>query len=121
MAVFEIDGKEYELKLTYAGVRRLNNAFEGGAYEVIGKALSGDLDAFPVIVHAALIHTGENFTQKTVDAQIEKMFEEGTLTFEDITKLSDKVVTQSGFFAPTVKKMMDKNPEMKKALEQLRG
>lgn len=120
MAVFEIDGKEYELKLTYAGVKRLNGAFDGGAYEIIGKSLSGDLEAFPIIVHAALIHTGENFTQKTIDEQIEKLFDEGALSFEDVFKLCDEVVTQSGFFAPTVAKMAKKNPEMKAALEQLR-
>lgn len=121
MTTFEIDDKEFELKLTYASVKRLNNAIEGGAYGVIGKAISGDLDAFPVIVHAALLHTGENFSQKKVEGRIEELFNEGKLSFEDVVKISDKVVTQSFFFKATVEKMMAKNPEMKKALEQLRS
>lgn len=121
MNTFEIGGKEYELKLTYAGVKRLNSAFEGGAYEVIGKAIAGDINAFPIIVHAALLHTGENFSQKTVDDQIEVLFEKGALDFEEITKLCDAVVTQSFFFKRTVENLMKKNPEMKKAIEQLRN
>lgn len=121
MAHITIGDKEYELKLTYKAVRRLNSAFTGGAYEIIGKALQGDLDAFPTIVHAALLHTGENFSQKKVDDAIEELFEKGELTFEDVARVSDEVVTQSFFFAATVEKLMEKNPEMKKALEQIRS
>ncbi len=121
MATFEINGKEYELKLTYQAIKLLNNAIEGGSYGIVGKAIAGDFDAFPNIVHAALIHTGENFSLKTVESEIEKKIDGNKLSMDDVAKICDEVVTQSFFFAKTVKKLMDKNPEMKEALEQLRG
>ena len=121
MATFEINGKEYELKLTYQAIKRLNNAFEGGSYEVIGKAIQGDFEAFPIIVHAALLHTGENISFKSVEKEIESLIDAEKLSMEDITKVCDEVVTQSFFYKTTVDKLMKANPEMKKALEQLRG
>lgn len=121
MATFEINGKEYELKLTYQAIKRLNNAFEGGSYEVIGKAIQGDFEAFPIIVHAALLHTGENISLKAVEKEIESLIDNEKISMEDIAKVCDEVVTQSFFYRPTVDKMMKANPEMKQALEQLRG
>lgn len=121
MATFEINGKEYELKLTYQSIKRLNNAFDGGSYEVIGKAIAGDFEAFPIIVHAGLLHTGENFSQKAVEKEIEALIDGEKLSMEDVAKTCDEVVTKSFFYAATVKKMMDANPDMKKAIEQLRG
>src|SRR5690625_122562 len=119
MATFEIDGKEYELKITFEAVKRLNKAFEGGSYELIGRAIAGDFDAFPIIIHAGLLHTGENFSKKQVDEAIEELFESEKLTFEDVQKLTNTVVTESFFYKPTVTKLMNQNPEMKKAYEQL--
>lgn len=121
MATFEIDGKEYELKLTYKAIKYLNNSFEGGSYELIGKAISGDFDAFPKIVHAALIHTGENFSFKSIEEEIEKLIDGEKLSMDDVAKICDEVVTQSFFYKKTVDKLMKSNPEMKKALDQLRG
>ena len=120
MAVFNIDGKEFELKLTYKAVKHLNGLFDGGAYEIVGKALSADLDAFPKVIHAALIHTGENFSIKEVEDAIESAIDDEVLAFEDISKILDEVVTQSFFFKATVTKMMERNPEMAKALKQIR-
>lgn len=119
MATFEINGKEYELKLTYAAVKRLNKVHEGGSFELIGKALQGDFDTFPHVVHAGLLHTGENFTLEDVEKTIEDAVENEKLSFDDIMRLSNEVVTQSFFYKPTVDKMAKKNPEMKQALEQL--
>lgn len=119
MATFEINGKEYDLKITFAAVKRLNSAFEGGSYELIGRAIQGDFEAFPIIIHAALFHTGENFTLKDVEGAIEELFEKQAITFDDIQKISNAVVTESFFFKPTVDKLMKANPEMKKAYEQL--
>lgn len=119
MATFEINGKEYELKITFEAVKRLNNAFKGGSYEVIGKAIAGDFEAFPIIVHAGLMHTGENFTLKQVQQAIEDLFSAEAITLDDIQRISNEVVSESFFYKPTVKKMMNKNPEMKKAYEQL--
>lgn len=121
MTTFEINGKEYELKLTYAGIKRLNNAFEGGSYEAIGKAIAGDFEAFPIIVHAGLLHTGENISQKAVEKEIEALIDSQKISMVDVAKICDEVVTQSFFYKETVEKLMKANPEMKKALEQLRG
>lgn len=121
MATFEIDGKEYELKLTYKAIKHLNNSFEGGSYELIGKAIQGDFDAFPKIIHAALFHTEENFSFKSVEEEIEKMINGEEITMEDVAKICDEVVTQSFFYKGTVETLMKNNPKMKKALDQLRG
>ena len=119
MATFEIDGKEYELKITFESVKRLNKAFDGGSYELIGKAIAGDLDAFPLVIHAALIHTNEKFTIKKVEQAIEDLFEKEALSFEDIQKILIEVVTESFFYKPTVAKLMSQSPEMKAAYEQV--
>lgn len=121
MELFEINGKEYELKLTYKSIKLLNGAFEGGSYEVIGRAIQGDLDAFPTIVHAALLHTDENISRKDVEERIEELIDSGELSFDGITKISDTVVTRSFFYAPTVEKMVKQSPELAKGLEQIRG
>lgn len=121
MANFEIKGKEYELKITYKAVKYLNSQFKGGSYEVIGKALSGDLEAFPVIIKAGLIHTEENFTTKEIEKAIEEAVDSESLSLEDITNINKEVVTDSFFYKATVEKLVSQNPEMKKALEQLQG
>jgi len=121
MAMFEINDKEYELKLTYKAIKHLNGLFDGGSYELIGKAMQGDIESFPQIVHAGLFHTKENITLKAVDTRIEELIDNGELSQEGIAKISDEVVTQSFFFKATVDKLMKNNPEMKTALEQLRG
>ena len=119
MSTFEINGKEYELKLTYESVKRLNSVHDGGSFELIGKAMQGDFDTFPHIVHAALLHTDENFTLKDVEDAIGELVENEKLSFDDIMRLSNEVITQSFFYKPTVDKLAKQNPEMKKALEQL--
>lgn len=121
MITFEIDGKEYELKLTYQSIKRLNTAFDGGSYEVIGKAIAGDFEAFPIIVHSALLHTGENVSFKAVEKEIETLIDNEKISMEDVARICDSVVTQSFFYRATVEKLMKNNPEMKKALAQLRG
>lgn len=120
MANFEINGKEYELKLNYKAVQTLNKQFDGGSYELIGKALQGDLDAFPKILHAALIHTGENLSKKSVEEAIENAVDSEELSLEGINSLCNDVVVDSFFYRATVEKLMKKNPEMREALDQLR-
>lgn len=121
MVTFEINDKEYELKLTYKSIKYLNGKFDGGSYELIGRAIQGDIEAFPLIVHAGLFHTGDNIAFKTVEARVEELIDNGEISLEDIAKIADEVVTQSFFYKATVDKLMKNNPEMKKALEQLRG
>lgn len=121
MATFEIEGKEYELKLTFESVKRLNKAFDGGSAEVIGLSIAGDLDAFPIIVHAALLHTKEGFTMAKVNKAIEEAFEKELITFHDIQQITNEVVTDSFFYRPTVKMILKEQPEIQKALDALLG
>lgn len=121
MATIEINEKEYELKLTYESIKYLNKQFEGGSYELIGLAIQGDIEAFPKIVHAGLFHADEKFTLKKVEGRIEELINTGEMSLEDISTISDEVVTQSFFYKATVEKLMRNSPEMRQALEQLRG
>jgi len=119
MARFEINGKEYELKLTFESVKYLNGLFEGGSFEVIGKAIMGDLNTFPHIIHAALFHTGENFALKDVEKAIDEAIQNEKLDLDGIVKLSNEIVANSFFYKKTVDKLLKENKEAKKAMEQL--
>src|SRR5690625_6912074 len=121
MATYEIDGKDDELKLTYKAIKYLNGKFEGGSYELIGNAIQGDIVSFPLIVHAGLFNTGKDYTLKSVEERVEELIDNGELTLEGISKITDEGITKRFFYKATVDKMMKNNPEMKKALEQLRG
>lgn len=119
MARFEIDEKEYELKLTFASVKHLGNLYEGGALALIGRAVSGDLDTFAYIVHAALFHTGENISLKKVNEAIEKLFDAEQLDMDAVLKISNEVVIESFFFKKTVAKMMKQDPKAFAMLKEL--
>lgn len=119
MANFTINGKEHELKLTYKGVKKLNGLYEGGTFEVLGKAMMGDLDTFPHIVQAALMHTDEYYTLDAVEHAIDEAMESESLDLDGIMRLSNEVVTQSFFYKATVTKLLADNKPAKKALEQL--
>lgn len=119
MANFTINGKEHELKLTYKGVKHLNALYSGGALDVVGKAIAGDLDTFPHIIQAALLHTGENYSIDTIEKAIDDATESEQLDFLGIMRLSNEVVTQSFFFKATVAKLLADNKQAKKAMEQL--
>lgn len=119
MATFTIGEKEHELKLTYAGVKKLNGLYEGGSFELIGKAMMGDLDTFPHIVQAALLHTGENYTIKHVEDALDAAIEAEKIDMNDILKLSNEVITQSFFFKATVAKLLAKDKGAKKMLDGL--
>lgn len=120
MATFTINGKEHELKLTYQAVKRLNAQFEGGNLEVIGRAISGDFDAFPHIVRAGLLHTGENYTLEDVEAAIEAEFDAEKLDLREILRICDAVVTDSFFYRETASKLIAKDKKAKAALDDLR-
>src|SRR5690625_7790767 len=113
MVTFEIDGKEYELKLTYKAIKYLNDKFEGGSYELIGLAIQGDIDAFPLIVHAALFHTNENFSLKKIEETIEKLIDNEKISLEDSTSTCDEVGTHRFFYRSTVDKRSTQNQQMK--------
>ncbi len=121
MATFEIDGKEYELKLNYEAVKRLSNLYEGGVYELIGRSIAGDFELYSIVVHASLFHTGENFTLAQVEKEIENLFNAGNFDFDVAAKTLDEVVTQSFFFAKTAQRLIKDRPEAIEQLEQLRA
>lgn len=119
MATFIINGKEHDLQLTYAGVKRLNTVHEGGSFELIGKAMMGDLETFPHIIQAALLHTGENYSIDSVEDAINDAISEERLDMNDILKLSNEVITQSFFYKTTVTKLMSKDKKAKATLDAL--
>lgn len=119
MNTFTINGKEYELILDYRGVKYLNKVYEGGSFEVISKAMMGDLDAFPHILRAALIHTGENFSLEAIEDAISEAMAEEKLDMQDVIKTSNKIVNDNFFYKATVAKLMKDNPEATEALKKL--
>jgi hypothetical protein len=116
MARFEVNGKEFELKLTFASVKYLDSLFDGGSLGLIGKAIAGDLDTFTQIVHAGLFHTGENISFSDVEKAIENAFESEKLDMDYVLKTSNEVVAESFFYKKIVTKLVAKNPE---AMEQM--
>lgn len=118
MANFEIGGKEYELKLTYKGAKHLT-AVGGNALEVVGKAMQGDMELFPHVVHACLIGQGEKYTYADVEQAIEEALENERLDLLGIMRISNEVVTESFFYKALVDKMMAGNKDAKKELDKL--
>ncbi len=118
MANFEINGKEYDLKLTYKGIKYLNGV-SGSSLETVGKALQGDTDFFPHIIHACLISAGEKYTLKQVEAAIDDALENERLDLLGIMRQSNEIVTDSFFFKALVTKMLADKPEVQKQLNDL--
>lgn len=119
MATFEINGKEHELKLTWDSVKQLNSKYDGGSMELIGKAMMGDLETFPVVIHAALIHTGEKLTQKSVEERIGELFDSGDIDALEIIRVSNEVVSGSFFYRGLIEKMTKGDKAFKKTMDQL--
>ena len=119
MANFEINGNEYELKLTWESVKYLNKKIEGGSMGLVGQALMGDLDIFADIVHAGLFHTGEKFTLVKVEKQIEALFAEGKLDAIGIMRLSNEVISESFFYKPLITKLLADSPEAQQQMTKL--
>lgn len=120
MAHFELNGKEYDLKLTYESVKHLNKTVEGGSLGLVGKAMMGDIDVFANIVHAGLFHHGQNFSFKEVEAAIEESILNEKLDSHDVFTLSNEVVTDSFFYRNQAKKLLADNPQAVEALEKLK-
>ncbi|MHC8516771.1 tail assembly chaperone [Sporosarcina sp. ITBMC105] len=119
MATFEINGKEYELKIDLKAAQYLNSIYDGGSFDVIGKAMMGDLDLFPHIIHAGLRHTKENFSFAQVEEAIVDATANEKLDLDGILKLSNEVITQSFFYKKTVEKLLKDNKQARKAIDQL--
>ncbi|AUG37128.1 tail assembly chaperone [Bacillus velezensis] len=118
MARFEIEGEEYELKLTFKSVKHLDGLYQGGSFELIGKALVGDLETFVHIVHAGLFHTEKNISISKVRSAIEEGVEKEVLDMDTILKITNEVVSNSFFYKKTAEKLLKKDP---KAAEMLAG
>ncbi|EUJ44410.1 tail assembly chaperone [Paenilisteria rocourtiae] len=117
MTSFEINGKEYELKLTFDSINYLNSG-EGGALALVGSVFTGDLETYVKIVYAGLKHTGENFTYEAVQNAVEAQIEAEKLDLDKIIKDGNEIVSGSFFYKKTVSKLL-KNEAAKEAMEQL--
>lgn len=116
---FEIDGKEYDLVLDYRGVKYLNKVYDGGSFELISKAIMGDLEAFPHILRASLIHTGMNFTIEQIEDKIGEMMANEQLDMQSVLKLSNQLVNDNFFYKSTVAKLLKDSPEATALLKTL--
>jgi hypothetical protein len=119
MARFEMNGKEYELKLNFASVKHLDGLFEGGSLGLIGKVMTGELTAFTHIVHAGLFHTEENIPLKDVEKALENLFEQEQIDLDYVLKVSNEVVAESFFYKKTVAKFKNQNPEAMEKMGEL--
>lgn len=119
MVFFEIDGKEYELKMTFKSVQHLNSLYEGGALMVIGNAFMQDLNLFTHVIHAALFHTKENFSFKKIEEEIEARFDAEELSMEYIQKVLNSMVLEHFFYRKMVEKFKKTDKKMAAALEML--
>lgn len=119
MELFEINGKEHELKLTLNSVKYLNGLHQGGAYALIQHALMGDIDTFIAIVHAGLFHTKEGFKKEDIENAVDEGIESESIDLDYINKLSYGVVAESFFYKKTIDKMFESDPEAKKQIEAL--
>lgn len=117
--IFEINDREYEVKLTLQSIKYLNGLSNGGAYELVGKVLAGDINTFENIIYAGLFHTGENIKKKDVQNAIEEKIENQEINLKYMHKTGHHLVAEHFFFEETVSDMMKQNPEVKKQLEGL--
>lgn len=124
---FEIEGKEYELKLTYKAISEINKKYKGGAQEIVSVAMLGDLEIFEDAIYYGLLHTEQGFTREKIQVALEKLMEKQVLTQEYIKKVIQEVITDHFFYQATAQKMKAKmlqkvekeNPDSKEMMEDL--
>lgn len=119
MITFEIEGKEYELKLNLKSVKYLNSLHDEGGFMLIQKAISGDLDTYIDVVYAGLMHTGEGFTKKKVEKAIDEGIADEKLDLDEINRTMYNVVAESFFYKRTVEKLFAKDKEAKAQIEAM--
>lgn len=119
MIMFEMKDAEYELKVTLNSVKYLNGLYDGGAFAMIQKAITGDIDTFVSIVHAGLFHTEKGFKLKDVEKEIDKAIEEERLDMDSINKISYGVVADSFFYKKTIDKMFQDDKAAKKEIDKM--
>lgn len=119
MELFEIKGEEHEIKLTLKSVKYLNGLFDGGAFILIQKAISGDIDTFIDIVHAGLFHTDKGFKRKDIEKAVDEGIAEEKLDLDYVNRVSYGVVADSFFYRKTVEKIFEGDKAAKKQIEKL--
>lgn len=119
MVFFEVDGKEYELKMNFKAIKHLNSLYSGGAMDVIGKAFLQDLELFTRVIHAALLHTKENFSYKKIEEEIEAKFDEEKLSTDYITEVLNAMVVEHFFYRQMVNKIKKADKKMAESLDIL--
>lgn len=119
MQRFEIKGEEHELKLDLKAIQHLNGLYQGNGYGLIQRALVGDIDTYIEVVYAGLFHTGKGFKKSDVTKEIEKAIAEEKLDLYEINKTCYAVVADNFFYKKIVDKMLSKDPNARKQIEEL--
>lgn len=118
-AKFEIDGKEYEVKITGESIRHLNKVEKGGAYGLLGRILQAEFDTYINVLYAGLLHTGEGFSKEKIENAVYEKIENRKLDFDTIHRTMYDVVAEDFFYKPTMNKMLSMEPGAKEKVEQL--
>lgn len=119
MYLFEIKGKEEEIKITLKSIKYLNGLNENGAFEFIQKSLSGDLETYIDVIFAGLFHTKKGYKKADVEKAIDEQIEAEKLDLNTINATLYGLVSDHFFYKATLDKMFAENPEAKKELEKL--
>ena len=120
MAVFEIDGKEYELKLINSTTRVIAKKYEGGHMAFLGQCMNGSDEALVDAVYYGLKHTGEGFTRKKVEAAIDEKIDNEELDLDGMLSIINEVVFECFFYKAKVQGML-KDKETKEQFETIFG
>lgn len=126
---FEINGKEHELKLTYGSISELNKKYPGGAQEVVGACIQGNLEMFEDAIYFGLMHTGEGVTREKVVEEITNKFEQEKISQQYIEDVLHEVIADNFFYraktkqlkAKMKKQLVAKNPELKEMADEMFG
>ncbi len=118
---FTIEGEAHELKLNWESMKQLNKMYGDGQFQLIGSALTGDLETYSRIIYAGLIHTNKDYTVYQVEDAINEAFESGKITLSELYDTIYTVLLDNPFYKATVDKMIGKSSEVKEALEMVRG
>lgn len=116
---FVIGDKEHELLLTLDSVKHLNKLHDGGAFILIQKAISGDIDTYIDIVFAGLFHTKKAYTRKKVEEAVNQAIMDEKLDLDTINRTSYTMMADSFFYKATLNKMFQQDPGAKQQLEEL--
>lgn len=119
MFMFEIKGKEEEIKITLNSIKYLNGLNENGAFEFIQKALSGDLETYVDVIFAGLFHTKKGYKKEDVEEAIDEKIANEELDLATINATLYGLVSEHFFYKATLDKMFKENPEAKEELEKL--